>query len=161
MITGRPQGPRYDVVLFMSVIEHLSSSPKNILRILYDCLVPGGLLILDTPNLAYLPNRRKLNRGESPYVPIAEQFKTEIPFEGHVREYTAKELHWMLTETGFMIQETRFFNYSPPSLSEIPMLDHLRLLFPPYCQSPIMDRIRMALHPDLCEMILVAASKPR
>lgn len=112
MIVGRPQGPTFDIVLFMAVIEHLADSPRQLLRVLNNILKPGGLLILDTPNLAYIFNRRKLNRGESPYVPITEQFYTEFPFEGHVREYTAAELEWMLVQSGFEVLQTDFFNYA-------------------------------------------------
>lgn len=159
MIVGRPQGPAFDAVLCMSVIEHIPSSPRRMLGILYHILKPGGLLILDTPNLAYLPNRRKLNRGRSPYVPIGEQFYTEEPFEGHVREYTAEELRWMLSVTGFEILETDFLNYSPTPLAKIPLLDHARLLFPPYRESPILDRLRMRLDPEKRELIFIVARK--
>jgi len=159
MIVGRPQGPRYDVVLLMGVIEHIADSPRKLLKILNDCLKPGGFLILDTPNLAYLPNRRRLNRGQSPYTPIEQQFETESPFEGHVREYTASELHWMLNRSGFDVLKTEFFNYSPPSFWQVPFLDHIRLLFPPYCQSPLIDYLRMTFRPDKRELIFMVARK--
>jgi len=160
MIVGRPQGPRYDVVLFMGVIEHIADSPRKLLKILNDCLKPGGFLILDTPNLAYLPNRRRLNRGQSPYTPIEQQFETESPFEGHVREYTASELHWMLNRSGFDVVRTEFFNYSPLPWWKVPLLDHIRLLFPPYfLDSPALDALRMKLLPELRELIFVVARK--
>lgn len=159
MILGRPQGPKYGAILFMAVIEHLSDSPRKILKILYDALLPGGLLILDTPNLAYLDTRRKLNRGLSPFPAIADQFYTEIPFEGHIREYTVNELKWMLVETGFTPIETKLFNYSAAPWSRIPLLDHLRLAFPPYYQSPILDSIQMALRPELREVVFMVGRK--
>lgn len=159
MILGRPQGPTFDTILLMGVIEHIPSSPRRMLDVLYDALKPGGLLILDTPNLAYLPNRRALRRGRSPYVPIHEQFFSEDPFEGHVREYTAEELHWMLRSTGFEILETDFFNYSPTPLSEIPILDHLRLLFAPYRECPVLDRLHMRLDPEKRELVFIVARK--
>lgn len=159
MIVGRPQAPRWNAVLFMAVIEHLSDSPRKILEILNNAMLPGGILILDTPNLAYLPNRRALTHGRSPYVPIEQQFYTAIPFEGHVREYTASELQWMLERTGFEVIETDFFNYSPPPLSAIPLLDHIRLFFPPYMQSPILDRLSMAIDKTMRELIFIVARK--
>ena len=121
MITGRPQGPRYNVVLFMAVIEHLQNSPRQILRTLYDCLLPGGLLILDTPNLACLANRKRLQVGDSIFPPIEEQFYTEAPFEGHVREYTFRELHWMLFSSGFEIIHWEGFDYSNISFWQSPI----------------------------------------
>jgi SAM-dependent methyltransferase len=159
MIVGRPQGPRYDAVLFMAVIEHLSSA-RHILKTLYHALIPGGYLIMDCPNLAYLPNRRKLNRGQSPYAAIADQFRSVEPFEGHVREYTAQEVHWMLRETGFTVCETEFSNYSPAPWWKVPVLDQIRMLFPPYLESPILDHVRMTINPELRELIFVVGRKP-
>jgi 2-polyprenyl-3-methyl-5-hydroxy-6-metoxy-1,4-benzoquinol methylase len=102
----------YDVVLSMSVIEHIHSTPRHYLQQASAFLKSGGLLILDTPNLAYLGNRRKLWRGESVFPAIAEQWKTAIPFEGHNREYTMTELKWMLAKIGHRVLDERFFNYS-------------------------------------------------
>lgn len=158
MIVGRPQGPRYDAVLLMAVIEHLQT-PRHILKTLYHSLMPGGYLILDCPNIAYLPNRRKLNRGRSPYAAVRDQFYSEQPFEGHVREYTAEEIEWMLNESGFEVLETDFSNYSPLSWWKIPVLDQIRMLFPPYQESPILDALQMALNPEKRELIFMIARK--
>jgi 2-polyprenyl-3-methyl-5-hydroxy-6-metoxy-1,4-benzoquinol methylase len=143
MIVGRPQGPAYDIVLFMSVIEHISDSPRFVLQTLYHCLKPGGLLIMDTPNLAHVANRRKLNRGESPYVAIDEQFYTCAPFEGHVREYTMNEVLWMLRQTGFFVVDSHFFDYSDI----------------PFWKSPLAT-IEKGLDPTRRELIYVVARKP-
>lgn len=147
MITGRPQGPRYDAVLLMSVIEHIPDTPRGLLQQLYDSLLPGGFLILDTPNLAYIANRRKLWRGQSPYVPITEQWETAKPFEGHVREYTWHELEWMLLKTGFKVLSVEGYNYSMYGV-EYPHLMNLRSLIP------------MARDPFKRELLFVIAQKP-
>lgn len=143
MFTGRPQGPAYSAVLLMSVIEHIPDSPRRLLKIIYDSLLPGGFLILDTPNLVTLANRRRLSVGLSCYPDIREQFITEAPFEGHVREYTADELTWMLETTGFTVVETDFFNYSNI----------------PFWKSPI-GQSEMMLDPTKKELIFMAARKP-
>lgn len=138
----------WDVILLMSVIEHIPHTPRRMLKQLFDCIRPGGHLILDTPNLAYIANRRRLNRGLSPYVPIAEQFLTQIPFEGHNREYTAVELEWMLKQTGFQIVRTDFYNYSMYGVS-FPHLLNARSLLP------------MLLDPTKRELIFIVARKPQ
>ncbi len=147
MITGRPQGPRYDVVLLMSVIEHIPDTPRGLLQQLYNALMPGGFLILDTPNLAYIANRRKLSRGVSPYVPVQEQWETAPPFEGHVREYTAAELTWMLEKVGFRVESIEGYNYSMYGV-QYPHLMNLRSLIP------------MARDPLKRELLFVVAKKP-
>lgn len=143
MLTGRPQGPTWSAILLMAVIEHIPDSPRRLLKILYDALMPGGFLILDTPNLVTLSNRNRFSRGLSCYPEIHEQFITESPFEGHVREYTADELAWMLEATGFRVVETDFFNYSQI----------------PFWKSPI-AQTAMFLEPSKRELIFMAARKP-
>jgi 2-polyprenyl-3-methyl-5-hydroxy-6-metoxy-1,4-benzoquinol methylase len=137
----------WDAVLLMSVIEHIPHTPRHLLKQVFDTLRPGGYLILDTPNLAYIANRRRLKHGVSPYVPIEEQFFTEIPFEGHNREYTAAEVEWMLTTTGFRVLRTSFYNYSMYGVS-FPHLMNARSLLP------------MMLDPTKRELIFIVARKP-
>jgi 2-polyprenyl-3-methyl-5-hydroxy-6-metoxy-1,4-benzoquinol methylase len=101
-----------DVVLFLAVIEHVAHTPRWVLEKLNRLLPAGGLLIVDTPNLAYVGNRRALNRGKSPYFPIADQYWSEIPYEGHHREYTGEELRQMMEWAGFEVLEVEYFNYA-------------------------------------------------
>ena len=102
----------FEAVLLMGVIEHIPHTPKQILQHVATHLAEGGLLILDTPNLAYLYTRHALMRGESVFPDIRVQFHTELPFEGHHREYTRDEVAWMLNEVGLSVIETELFNYS-------------------------------------------------
>src|SRR5437762_2498309 len=83
---------RYDVVLCMGVIEHVPSSPRPLLETLDRVLAGGGQLVIDTPNLVHLYNRQKFARGDTVLADIQAQYETELPFEGHHREYTIPEL---------------------------------------------------------------------
>lgn len=109
----------YGVVLCLGVIEHVPHTPRPLLEGIVRVLRPGGVLILDTPNIAYLYHRRRLQRGESIMAPIATQFDSAIPFEGHHREYTGEELRWMLERVGLQAVEIETFNYSYYALSEL------------------------------------------
>ena len=102
----------FDVAMAMSVIEHVPHTPRHLLETLWRVLKPGGLLLIETPNLGYVFNRMKLLRGESVYPSIAAQYRTEIPFAGHHREYTPAELRWMLEAAGFAVESEELFNYS-------------------------------------------------
>ena len=117
-----PEG-NYDVVVLMGVIEHVPHTPRFLLENVRKAMVQEGLLILDTPNLAYIYNRQKLSMGESIFAPIRSQFWTETPFEGHHREYTADEIEWMLETAGFLVFESEAFNYSLYGLSELSGMD--------------------------------------
>ena len=102
----------FDATLFLRVIEHIPHTPKFVLQHICAHLVRGGSLILDTPNLGYIYRREAMLRGESVFPDIKHQFHTELPFEGHHREYTRDELIWMLNEVGLSVVETELFNYS-------------------------------------------------
>src|SRR5712692_8641250 len=64
----------YDAVLCLGVIEHVPHTPRHLLETLHRTLKPGGVLVLDTPNIAYLYNRQQLARGLSIMTPIESQY---------------------------------------------------------------------------------------
>lgn len=108
--TAEPEGcplvDPVDLILFLEVIEHLHTSPRHVLRYLFRCLKPGGVLIVSTPNAAFLRNRWRLLCGINPYEKIREDAKAP----GHFREYTAGELVVFCREAGFQVMETRLEN---------------------------------------------------
>jgi 2-polyprenyl-3-methyl-5-hydroxy-6-metoxy-1,4-benzoquinol methylase len=102
--------PRYDLIVFAEVLEHLHTSPSLVLPYLRELLKPGGRLILQTPNAAVLHNRLKLLMGRNPFERIRES--TLEP--GHFREYTLAELREYAILAGFEVHdETRmtYFDY--------------------------------------------------
>jgi 2-polyprenyl-3-methyl-5-hydroxy-6-metoxy-1,4-benzoquinol methylase len=109
----------YDAVLCLGVIEHIAHTPRPLLRAVERVLAPGGCVIIDTPNIAYLYNRHKLLRGKTIMPPIEVQFDCDPPFEGHHREYTIDELAWMLEHTKFTSIVVETFNYSFYALDEL------------------------------------------
>jgi 2-polyprenyl-3-methyl-5-hydroxy-6-metoxy-1,4-benzoquinol methylase len=102
----------YDAVICAGVIEHIPHTPKRLLDTLTAVLKPGGVLLLDTPNLGYLYKRLALLAGETIFTPIAQQYFSDLPFEGHHREYTVAELEWMLQTAGHELVSLETFNYS-------------------------------------------------
>jgi len=102
----------YDVVLCLGVIEHVPHTARQLLQSLTRVLKPGGCLVIDTPNHAYLYNRQRLARGESVMAHLPAQFYSDPPFEGHHREYTAAEIAWMLEQSGQRDVSLELFNYS-------------------------------------------------
>ena len=114
---------RYDVALCMGVIEHMPSSPRPLLETLNRVLAAGGVLVIDTPNLVHLYNRQKFARGESVLADIRAQYETELPFEGHHREYTIPELVWLLRRIGHREISVEAFNYSSYALGTLSARD--------------------------------------
>lgn len=85
-----PEGAagRYDLVVFMEVVEHLLLPPEVTLRYLASYLRPGGLLLLTTPNAAWVRNRLALLAGRNPF----ERLGLDRREMGHIREYTRGEI---------------------------------------------------------------------
>jgi 2-polyprenyl-3-methyl-5-hydroxy-6-metoxy-1,4-benzoquinol methylase len=137
---------RYDVVLCMGVIEHIPHTPRLLLQSLDRVMKQGGILIMDTPNLAQLANRQRLGRGEPVMTPMAIQFHAAIPFEGHHREYTVDELAWMVQEAGHELVATRLYNYTVYGHDHLSGRDALNFW-------------RMVANPPMRELILVASRK--
>lgn len=114
----------YDVVLCMGVIEHIPHTPRLALQSMQRVLKPGGLLVMDTPNLAYIYKRQRLQRGLSVFPDIAIQYVTEIPFNGHHREYTAEEMKWMIEQLGHEDITIDMYNYSMYGISALRGIDY-------------------------------------
>ena len=139
-------GAHYDAVLAMGVIEHVPHTPRLFLECVDTLLKPAGLLVMDTPNLAYLYNRQRLQRGESIFCPIALQYHSALPFEGHHREYTVAEVRWMVETLGHVDIDVNTFNYSFYNLAELVGTD-------------LENHQAMADDPALREVIIVTSRK--
>lgn len=137
----------YDAVLCLGVIEHIPHTPKGVLDAINRVLKPGGMLVLDTPNLAYLYKREALAEGRSIFPPIADQFWTEPPFEGHHREFTTAEVRWMLEQLGHRSIEIDTFSFSVHASG---VLDG----------DALVKYRRMERDPELRELILATSVKP-
>lgn len=101
---------QFDFVSYTDVLEHHSFSSKRVLRELHRVLVPGGQLILLTPNHASIYNRCKLLLGRSVNDDLDYFFDTcaqDAVYDGHHREYTRAEVRTILRRTGFLVKECR------------------------------------------------------
>jgi 2-polyprenyl-3-methyl-5-hydroxy-6-metoxy-1,4-benzoquinol methylase len=118
---------QFDVVLAGAVIEHVPHTPRYFLETLFNAVRPHGFLLLDTPNVARYWNRQALNRGETIFQPLKDQYLSEPPWEGHHREYTAAELRWMLEQVGCEDIDVEFLDYNMLQFEEL-SADHTACL---------------------------------
>jgi ubiquinone/menaquinone biosynthesis C-methylase UbiE len=95
----------FDLVNCNDMIEHLHTSPQLMLQETKRVLRRGGAVIITTPNLAALHNRLLLLFGKSVHHSITDWFHNPAwkrpTFTGHIREYTPREMKYMLKESGF------------------------------------------------------------
>jgi SAM-dependent methyltransferase len=109
----------FDFATYTDVIEHHPFSPKRALAEIHRVLVPGGRLILATPNHASIYNRIKLLFGASVNDNFDYFFNTSAEaetYDGHHREFTRAEIGSALDQTGFRVLECRVIDDDLASL---------------------------------------------
>jgi len=91
----------FDCAFFTEVLEHVAiSDPSSILKEICRVLVPGGLLILSTPNVCNVSNILALATGKNVFWPV-ELFYGSL--DRHNREYTPQEVRLVVERSGFSI----------------------------------------------------------
>lgn len=120
------QLPKYDLIVFAEVIEHLPTAPQQVLRFLASALAPDGLLVVQTPNATSLDKRLKMVCGVHPFELIRENWREP----GHFREYTRNELIDLAKQSGYevVLHEFRSYFLSPRRIMRI--IDVLVIPFP-------------------------------
>lgn len=99
--------PKFDLILYCEVLEHLYTGPQDSLLFLQRLLKPKGKLIIQTPNAISLHHRLLMLVGKNPF-PLLRPNSLE---PGHFREYTAMELQKMLEKNCLKIEQIEFHNY--------------------------------------------------
>jgi SAM-dependent methyltransferase len=96
----------FSTVICGELIEHLFEDPMHLMGEVNRILKPGGHLVLTTPNIAALRGISAILQGYHPgffhaYIQPAEG-SDEVDAR-HNREYTAREIHKLLENSGFAV----------------------------------------------------------
>jgi len=115
----------FDLVVCTEVLEHLPQSPARALSEMRRVLMPQGILLLTTPNIARSINRGKLLLGKSVTYPLHQLLENDGEgsniYHRHNREYTLKELTTILNHTHYSVDTaTTFVSYTPNRRRIIP-----------------------------------------
>ncbi|MGQ0553441.1 MAG: class I SAM-dependent methyltransferase [Planctomycetota bacterium] len=129
---------RFDVVLLNDIVEHLAEDlGRQMVAEVYRVLRPGGVLVVDTDNEAFLMHKkgfRRLNdwlEQDTPQrVALREIKKTYNAPTLHIKIYSATELRALLSGVGFRIEAFDTYPYiAVPSRDGFFNLPLLRGLF--------------------------------
>ncbi len=116
----------FDTVLCCELLEHLASDPLHMMSEINRILKPGGHLVLTTPNLASLRSVAGILQGYHPQLFSAYiRPRNGVVDARHAREYTPKELGYLLEDSGFEVTvlETGPFREGPKP--EFAWVEHL------------------------------------
>ncbi|MDA0167662.1 methyltransferase domain-containing protein [Solirubrobacter taibaiensis] len=115
-----------DAVHACEVLEHLFDT-EGFLRELHRVLVPGGVLIVSTPNLNSLANRVRVLRGRS--LPMWGAFPDDR-HGGHIRVFNRPKVEELLDRSGFRVSVITGINQPrwARSLDRVPSLSELLLI---------------------------------
>ncbi len=91
------EGEKYDVILFVDVLEHLVNPAQVLLR-MKDLINKNGSIIISLPNIVFLFQRLKILFGEFNY-----QKEGGILDDNHLRFFTLKTAKKMIIENGYEI----------------------------------------------------------
>lgn len=118
--------PKFDLIVFAEVVEHLPTAPQQVFRFLASGLSDSGLLVVQTPNATSLDKRLKMLVGINPYEMIREDWTNP----GHFREYTKSELVAMAREAGLELVRHEYRSYFKSPRLAMKIIDFLVAPFP-------------------------------
>jgi glycosyltransferase involved in cell wall biosynthesis/SAM-dependent methyltransferase len=125
----------FDVVTCLEVLEHLGRDPMHTLWEINRVLKPGGILVLTTPNVVSSRSVRAVLTGYHPQ--LWSNFLQTGGHDRHNREYTPREIRYLLERAGLSKDRVETHNVWGPEDPEV--LELLKKLDWP-TEAPLKDR---------------------
>lgn len=88
----------FDAVTMIAVLEHIFS-PNNVLAEVHRILKPNGQLIIEVPNVVFIPRRIDFMFGKLPKTSDEPLYQ-----DGHLQFFTQKSLADLLDKNGFEVE---------------------------------------------------------
>jgi len=131
---------KFDIALLAETLEHFNFHPKKVFNETFRILKQKGKFIITTPNLLRLNNRIKCLFGKS----INDDIEKDYGPGSHYREYSTKEIKYLLKAVGFKDIKIQYADFNYPNRSKL---------------DKIVNRIIGSIFPFLRPNIVVIATK--
>jgi len=117
----------FSTVLCCELIEHLFHDPMHLMSEVNRILMPGGHLVITTPNIASLRGVSAILQGYHPgffhaYIRPSPEGETAAR---HNREYTPREVHKLLENSGFAVVRFETGPFREEPTAEYAWVGHL------------------------------------
>jgi len=112
----------FDAVILSQTIEHFTFSPLKPLTEIHRIIRPGGILIIDAPNISCFRNVSRLLRGKSIHWELKKHYLEQAPetvhgipyYDRHNHEYSKEDLVGIAEYFGTQIEELAYYSsYNP------------------------------------------------
>jgi len=112
----------FDAVILSQTIEHFTFSPLKPLTEIHRIIRPGGILIIDAPNISCFRNVSRLLRGKSIHWEMKKHYLEQTPetvrgipyYDRHNHEYSKEDLVDIADYFGAQIEELAYYSsYNP------------------------------------------------
>jgi SAM-dependent methyltransferase len=108
----------FDAVILSQTIEHFTYSPLKPLMEIHRIVRPGGIVIIDAPNISCFRNVTRLIRGKSLHWDLKKHYLEQIPetvhgipyYDRHNHEYSKDDLINIAEHFGTRIEELAYYS---------------------------------------------------
>ena len=127
------EAERFDGVLFLEILEHMSTDPMAAMQEINRVTATGGFLYLSTPNITSYRSIHRAIDGGNPY--LSHEFQRKPSTDRHNREYTPREIDELLRCAGFELNrlqtpsfysELSDYQKLASAIAQLPGSDELR-----------------------------------
>jgi SAM-dependent methyltransferase len=106
----------FDMIVFSEVIEHLANPPLEALETFFELLVPGGYLVISTPNQFYFKSRMRTLFDVVLMQPFDHDdefqrwalLRRDARYYTHSRLFSMAQLAWLGEQSGFAVQRREY-----------------------------------------------------
>jgi len=108
----------FDAVILSQTIEHFTFSPLHPLKEINRILRPGGLMIIDAPNISCFHNISRLLRGKSLHWDFKKHYLEQAPeevagipyYDRHNHEYSREDLQAIADFFSLKVEEITYYS---------------------------------------------------